>query len=233
MKTPHIALTLAAALAAVSAAQAQSITYDFTNLSTAATISGLSGVTASALINGSGSGNAYPEFDVLYTPNNASLPAALFSGDPDGALQFATNINGNSPSVGTPQYFHFTVSNGGANPLSLGNLSFNAASSGDTGVRKIDVYYRIDSGALTLLGSSGDMSTSVAFTSLDLSTVSIAASSTIEFRFFGDSQSTSLGRDLAIDDINLTATAIPEPSAFAALAGLGALGLVVARRRRR
>jgi len=41
------------------------------------------------------------------------------------------------------------------------------------------------------------------------------------------------GMDMRIGDITFNAIAIPEPSAFAALAGLGVLGLAVTRRRQR
>jgi len=40
-------------------------------------------------------------------------------------------------------------------------------------------------------------------------------------------------RQLYVDNVSLTTTAIPEPSAFAAIAGLGVLGLAASRRRRR
>lgn len=55
------------------------------------------------------------------------------------------------------------------------------------------------------------------------------ADTTVMLRLF-DTGTASLSTFLNVDDF--TVAAIPEPSSFAALAGLGALGLVVSRRRR-
>jgi MYXO-CTERM domain-containing protein len=70
--------------------------------------------------------------------------------------------------------------------------------------------------------------------SVSYSALSFDPADTANF-YLGANSNASVSRALAIDDLVLsaTATAIPEPSSFAALAGLGALGLVACLRRRR
>jgi hypothetical protein len=70
--------------------------------------------------------------------------------------------------------------------------------------------------------------------SVSYSALSFDSADTANF-YLGANNQDNVSRALAIDDLVLsaTATAIPEPSSFAALAGMGALGLVACRRRQR
>jgi hypothetical protein len=68
--------------------------------------------------------------------------------------------------------------------------------------------------------------------STSISSLAIADGDNVWFRFWSPNMA-SAEHILAVDDFTFSATAVPEPSAFAALAGLLTLGFVATRRRSR
>jgi hypothetical protein len=79
-----------------------------------------------------------------------------------------------------------------------------------------------------MLLSSGD---SIDGLTLDLGTVNIGESTDLSFEFF--LSSTSTGEKGSLSSITLDVSAVPEPSTYAALAGLVALSTTVLQRRRK
>jgi len=120
----------------------------------------------------------------------------------------------------------FAVDTSSVNPFTDWSISFAGidATAGDSSPANIDVSFSTD-------GSSYGAAQTFNLTGVDsaFSTGTFAADSTTAFFKFDFG-----GTDLRIDNVGVTATAtaVPEPSTFAALAGLLALAFVGARRRK-
>jgi hypothetical protein len=172
-----------------------------------------------------------PYFSTLNMKDGVGFSFQQSTGSADGILQFGARDNAGNIvsnfSIGTftqAQFptkvtFSFTSTqatvtffNGTNN-----NINFVAASAGGATLARFN-------------GAAGEGSG----VSVSYSALSFDPADTANF-YLGANSNASVSRALAIDDLVLsaTATAIPEPSSFAALAGLGALGLVACLRRRR
>lgn len=143
---------------------------------------------------------------------------------------------GTTPNAANYVSFRFTLGSSLSDgPYNLGSISFDLSNAGNT-VRGVEVTYRVGtSGAFVSLGST-DAPTLTAnnfgrFTFTPTGSVALTASDVVEFRFLGYAAST--GASIRYDNVSVSAVAVPEPSAFAALAGMGALGFAALRRRRR
>lgn len=90
----------------------------------------------------------------------------------------------------------------------------------------------LTTGAYTDSGNGVWGATNVTFNSADLAALSSVAG-TVQLRFWSPTGGiTGTQNSYGIDDFSMSYTAIPEPSSFAALAGLGMLGFCALRRRR-
>lgn len=195
------------------------------------------------------------EFDGIDSGSNLPRPATTL----DSNLASATIGHGAGVAITGPSG---TIAGGNMSSTSLANaitddkylrFTLTPSANGQFSVSSLTVYFSTNSGsthtavlmssATGFTSSSGLWNGSVAGSSsstysIDLSAVSALqnVSSATEFRFYSfgaDGQLrifNSAGTDLAVFG---TTAAVPEPSTYAALAGLAVFGLVVLRRRRR
>ena len=141
-----------------------------------------------------------------------------------------------SDAIAGNDYFSFTITPASGS-LDYGTLNFNLEANANniagTYTPNISVRWSVDAFASTLTTTSITLNPgnqSATGGSADLSSFA-AQSAPVEFRFyFFDDQNESFFTNAAIDSINLTATAIPEPSSLM-LFVLG--GLLAAPRRTR
>ncbi len=158
-----------------------------------------------------------------------------------GSWSTASSVN---PATSTDYLdFSFTAANG--YQLSLTSLTLKVAGS-NTAPNTLAVYYSANGFASATLADTNKTITATnnATPNNFTYTLSSVTGTSFEFRIYGfgatgvDGTSGSSGSgSLRFDDIivngSLTATAVPEPSTYAALAGLAALGAGWWRRRRR
>ncbi len=143
----------------------------------------------------------------------------------------ATNTNGLF-GADVNSYINFTIT--AASALTLGTFEFDMASSGTSGPRGFVVTAQKESEGFSIIGKAGmtpPAGGNFAHYSFDLSSISaLAATDILEIRMHAFS---GLG-SVRFDNVTLTgaAVAVPEPSTYAALFGLAALGFVAVRRRR-
>jgi hypothetical protein len=233
MKPSTQLLALVAGLGLVSAASAQVTvaSYTFTGASLEPTTENLAFVDAST----------------IGITTNLANNSNLYAGSIDATLDFTDvffittdRTQATSATAGSmDHFFSFSVTTNQA--LNFGALSLDYAYSHTGNNNGFFVRSSVDNFAtdLLLVGGSGSLNVSQTMGnySVSLSAIpvfqNIAAGTTITFRFMGIDSAASSGRRHNFDNIALTASAIPEPSSIAALAGLGALGFVAARRRRR
>lgn len=145
-------------------------------------------------------------------------------------------VNGFGTSPVSTSYVSFGLTLGASiDPIALQGITFNLANSGTSGPRGVEVTYRIGtSGAFTSLGTTAVPNNSAnnygLFTFNLASPTALAANDVVEFRLLGYANAT--GNSIRLDNVNITASAIPEPSTYALLAA-GLAGLVWLRRRAR
>ncbi|HEY9249098.1 MAG TPA: PEP-CTERM sorting domain-containing protein [Rariglobus sp.] len=130
------------------------------------------------------------------------------------------------------KYITFSLSSAGYNSLSL---SFATRISGTTTGTEL-WSYSTDGTNFTSLASVTPTAGSFGLKTLDLSSLSSTALDNQSSFYLRMTIGTGTSASYALDNIQLTGTAIssiPEPSTYALLGGLGALGLTLARRRSR
>lgn len=154
-----------------------------------------------------------------------------------------------SSALSLNNYIGFTITPAASTTLDYGVLSFDFGSSNSTSGVDYTINWAvfssvggfasesnaIDSGSFSVLRNTGagavwvNPDPSVALNSAGLNSAAVP----VEFRiYFWDNTTTVHSSLLArVDNISLTASAIPEPSTYAALIGLAALGFVALRRR--
>lgn len=177
----------------------------------------------------------------LNTYGSTTGTPGSYTASPRGTFNiFANTINANNPQNG----FGINIANGGA--LNAGSSTGGTAATG-TIIATGGVYSIL--GRLVVDGAGAAVNTvwvnptnvsSVISLGTGASTgsASISANTTVA-AFGGRSFGSGFSNGYRIDEIrvgtdlvDVVAAPIPEPSAFAALAGLGALGFVASRRRR-
>lgn len=226
-----------AALGALSFAFASSLTaqtlvqYDFTSSRSAVTFSSAT-VSATSLSAGPGVQAIGGQQIQLSSATGAAKHIFLQGNQVDEAI-----------SASSTDYIQFTLSATSGNVLNLGSISFDHAfnysgSPAATQVATFEVRSSLDGYASSIgSGTSNPVSgTTPSWTtaSIGLSALPYQGLSTITFRiYFNDGDNALSTSYLRLDNLTVTANAIPEPSAAAALAGLCGLGLAAARRRRR
>ena len=118
--------------------------------------------------------------------------------------------------------------------LSLSVFTFNDVAASATYALEYGVG---EAGNFTQVGSTYNTGTEFSQTDYSVNSVTLSAmndqSDTVYIRLRGTTSSGTGALDgVGIDNFSLTYSAVPEPSSFAALIGLGALGMVATRRRR-
>ncbi|HMO66166.1 MAG TPA: hypothetical protein PKE47_13245 [Verrucomicrobiota bacterium] len=227
MNNPSHPLSLAAALAAFSAAHASAaavVSYDFENATPTSTSVAAStveiGWTAAAVSRGSG----------LATP--AGSDGSAPEGNPATGTAFSSarwSLSGSFNAAST-MYLEFTVGTTGS-PFDLEQISFDLRRS-SLGPKDWDFRSSLDGYAVSL-GSQNDMA-ALAFNSYSISLGSAFEdlNSPVTFRLYAF-DADDLNHTLRIDNLNIEGALVPEPHQWAALAGLGLLGFAACRRARR
>jgi PEP-CTERM putative exosortase interaction domain len=177
---------------------------------------GLFDNTPGTALTANGYGNApaeatnYTGYIVGASTNSTANSTVVYKRNATANLTASTN-NTNATGLGT--------TGGGTNPALAANTFYTSTLT----------LTRVETG----LELAYSLSSSSAYTFSVIDTDSPDFSfTTLEFR--GNSALYGSGETLTLSNLNITFTpaAIPEPASFAALAGLGALGLVAMRRRR-
>lgn len=184
-----------------------------------------------------GFGNQYSAYS-LTTPNSGVYGVAYYSAyDPAPAIAFATAVAPQSVLLTNNTYAALDILHGSDFAKKFGgatgddadwfSVTFTGYDAGDAVTGSVTFYladYRFEDNDLDYVVSD--------WTEVDLTGLGAGVSSiklgfaSSDVGMFGINTPTYV----ALDD--LTFAAVPEPSAFAALAGLGALGLASLRRRR-
>jgi hypothetical protein len=222
-------------------AQTTLVTWDFEGVSpgTAPTIVATSLVTSAS--------NAIASTGVTINRSTGTVTNLGAGGGSGGVAAYAAgtaagsflNANGFGTSENSGLYVSFsvTLSSGiGSGAYALDGISFDFANGGSSGPRGAEVTYRVGtSGAFTSLGATQvPNNTAGNFGRFNFSpsgSISLTAGDVVEFRFLGYANTT--GSNIRFDNVAISVAAVPEPSAYAVLAGLSAVGFAALRRRRR
>jgi len=173
-----------------------------------------------------------------------STPAGPTAGSSTGSeWLFARDSVTQDIAGTTTDYFGFTVTADVGETLGLTNLKFDfvarANQTAAYGTYSTQVFYAADGGSFVSIGSpvSSEATASnvwAPLTSADIDLSTITGANSFEFRIgIGDGGLNTVGGAAWVQGIQLNAVAIPEPSSYALIGGLLALGCVVVRRRRR
>ncbi len=217
----------AALLAGASRLEAQTaITWNFTT-GTAAAAGSVANISASAV----SAGNTASSSALVVNTTSASDFSGA-SGTYNLGVRTATSA---TLSTATSTYFEFTLTPTTGYSITATSFSFGTRSAG-TGPTALALYSSVDNFLANL--SSTTVSANATWTSVVLSgfNVSGAQGGAVTFRLYGAPAGTAGTPNWRIDDLSMTATAsaIPEPSTYAAVGGVFALaGAVVWRRRGR
>ena len=225
-----VVATVAAALLSSTAEAALVAYWNFNGLSIAtASAPGSGGVPLSiAADEGAGTIDLSPWAGLVDDFAGATLNA--LNADPAGAsLSLVAGGPTGGPDPGNQSYISTTVSTTGLkDPI----ISF-ATRGTSTGFNASGWSYSTNGVDFTPIpnSSTATRETTFALATVDLTGVAaVADQSSVTFRYAVDGASSNSGNN-RIDNLQINATAIPEPGTLA-LAGLGLLGVVASRRRR-
>jgi hypothetical protein len=159
----------------------------------------------------------------------STMISAGFFGFTNNELTTYTNSAGstslaNSRTNGS--YFQFTITPTGDQTVNLGSVSFDLRG-GNVSARGVGIYTSADNYSTALSPTPTVTSTTYSNYSVDLSSIGgVTSATTVRFYIWSSGATNTLFFD------NITVSAIPEPSSFAALLAAASLGFVALRRRR-
>lgn len=164
-----------------------------------------------------------------------STSASNFSGASGTFNAGVRTVTSTALSTTTSTYFQFTLTPTAGYSITATSLSFGTRSTG-TGPTAVALYSSADNYLASIASTS--VSNNMTWSSVSLSgfTVSGAQDTAVTFRIYGAPAGTAGTANWRIDDVAMTATAsaIPEPSTYAAIGGAVALlGAAVWRRKER
>lgn len=211
---------------AVPDVRAQTIVYNFgtavgTTAPTSDTIVDVSAGSVSAVNVGSSSTST----------TNPSSGYAGASGDYNYAV--STTVAG-ALNISTSSYFQFTLTPAAGMEVELSFVQFGARiASGANTPTTYTIYTSVDSYAASVASGSFTKGTTWQLYAPTFTTVTGAINQAVTVRVYltGSDGTTATG-SVRIDDLTITAEAVPEPSIAAAFA-FGGLGLLLARNRKR
>lgn len=235
-----VAATLLLATTGALKAAMFTVTYDFTNGSPAATVSG----DGAAMVTAANATKAANHTTYTFTDTVALFNATM------GAATVRTDQTFNSTNIEPDyRYWEFQIAAATANPLDFLTVSYRVTIAGTTttqrnaiGVLRTDAQ---DSGAFSIdVGSVSKGTKNTAFDAVVLSDLAKWQSGTlplsgvtgvdatgrtsIKFRIYSTDDTSSTSQYTLLDDVVITGNVVPEPATLA-LVGLG--GLAMLRRR--
>ncbi len=153
---------------------------------------------------------------------------------PDYHANESIGVNGSTTlaqAVANNEYFQFTVSS--ATAMNYDTFNFNLVKVSTSQLTGITLRSSLDSYASDLVTVANSSAAGKYSASVDLSSMTAFDNlSSVTFRFYlYDEYSGTAGRRLGVDDISVSATAVPEPATIGML-GLGAIGVMLIRRMR-
>lgn len=170
------------------------------------------------------------QFNTTTTGVNSTSASSGYTGA-TGGNNMAFSAKNGALDTGSSTYFEVTLTPGSGHGLNLSAITFGSRST-STGPTTLTLFL-----STNLTGSIGSATASadsnwVLHSFSDLSITS-AQDTPLIFRIYGTGGTTSPTANWRIDDLSLSVSAVPEPSAFAVLGGLATLGFAATRRRRR
>ena len=148
-----------------------------------------------------------------------------------GGGNFATRAVTGALSISTSTYYTFTLTPATGYQINASNLSVGSRSTG-SGPTTLSLFSSIDNYTTPLSTANTSNGSTWALASLPF-TVTGATDQAVTFRLYGSGGAGTIGNgNWRIDDLSLTAQAVPEPSTYAMI-GLGAALLLGIQRFRR
>jgi hypothetical protein len=160
--------------------------------------------------------------------STSASPTPAFSGSNNAAV----NAKSGSLDPSSSTYFDFTLTPGVDQHIRATGFSLGSRSTA-TGPTSLSLYTSIDGFTALVASVSTTANSTWASVTLSSFTVTGAAGSAVTFRLYG-SGGTGIGTgNWRVDDLSLAATAVPEPSTYAALFGAVVLAGTLMRRQLR
>ena len=219
MKSKFLLLIIPFAINILNATEAEIITWDFS-----------SGATPSSELPSFLNSATFSQGNTTtagFVTTSASSGYTGASGEENATFRAVTG----DFSTSTSAYFDVTLNPVSGGLISVGEISFGSRSTG-TGPTTLSLYSSVDDFGTSLGSVSVSTNSSWALVIFPNLKIVSEVDETLVLRIYASAGTGTTGaNNWRIDDLKVTA--VPEPSATAALAGLATLGLVASRRRRR
>lgn len=198
------------------------ITWNF-SAGTAAATGSVANISASAI----SAGNTASSAAMVVNTTSASD----FSGASGTYNAGVRTVTAASLSTATSTYFEFTLTPTAGYSLTATALAFGTRSAG-TGPTSIALYSSADNYLSSVASTAVSNNSTWSSVSLSGFTVSGLLNGAVTFRLYAAPAGTAGTPNWRIDDVTMTASAIPEPSTYAVAGGVVALLAAALRRRR-